>query len=88
MKTTIEISGQIGSNFKLLSKLNNGDYKKSMFNGFFIHFNTKKEAVKFIKDAYNSLCEDEPEQKNRFGGVRVNKDRTTLYYDASKAVIL
>lgn len=86
--TTIYISGQIHGNSHLLAKMSGyTDYKKTMFNGYAVYFKTKMDAVKSIRDAYNSMIDDEPERKNRIGGIKVNKDRTELYYDASKAII-
>ena len=88
MKVKIVITGQIGGNFKLLSKLNNGNYREGMFNSKHIYFDTKKEAKQAIKEAYKSLCEDEPQMKGFIGGIQKNKDNTALYYDASKAEIV
>jgi len=87
MKRTIEITGQISGNFTL-ARMIGCEAKRGMFSSFTIPFATKKEAVKAIRDAYNSLVAEEPELKGCFGGIRVNKDRTELYYDASKAIIL
>ena len=84
--TAIYISGQISSNFKLLSAIG-GRHERTEFNGFKINFNSKKEAVKAIRNAYNKLIQDEPECKNKIGGIRTNKTRTELLYDASKAII-
>lgn len=88
MKTVIEISGQIGGNFTLLNRLSNGNFQKTNFNGFLIEFSTKKDAINQIREAYNCLCREEPEQKNRLSGIRTNKSRTVLLYDASKAIII
>jgi hypothetical protein len=88
MTTSIIISGQIGSSWKLRSALPGFfEEKRTMFNGFELIYKTKKEAVAAIREAYNSLCADEPEFKNRLGGVRANASRTELYYDASKAIV-
>ena len=88
MKVKIEITGQISGNFTLLRKLNNGNLKNGMFNSKTISFDTKTEAKNAIKEAYKSLCKDEPEMKGNLGGIRKSKDNTSLYYDASKAVII
>lgn len=85
-KTTININGQLNGNFKLLSAIG-GNHERTQFNGFKIYFETKKEAAKAIRDAYNKLIQDEPESKNRIGGIGTNKTRTLLEYDASKAKI-
>lgn len=88
MKATIYIKGQINGNSHLKCALNGYESSKDiMFNGIALHYNTKKEAIKAIRDAYNTLIADEPQRKNKIGGIRVNKDRTQLYYDASQATI-
>lgn len=89
METTISITGQINGNFKLLHAIGEGEGKTThpFNNGFDIKFKSKKDAVKAIRDAYKSLIKDEPECKDRIGGIRTNKDRTTLAYDASRAKI-
>lgn len=86
MKVAIFIDGQINGNFILADAIG-GERRKIMY-GFKIPFNSKKEAVKAIRKAYNSLCNDEPQAKGKLGGIRANRNRTALYYDASKAVIL
>jgi len=82
-KTTIHISGAIFGNSHLATKLS-GDIerKQTRFNGYSLTFASKKEAVQSIREAFKSMCEEEPEMKNRLSGIRVNKDRTALYYDA------
>lgn len=89
MKVSITISGGINGNSTLYTQMSGyTDYARLNFNaGYIFYYNTKKEAVKSIREAYNKLISDEPELKNRFGGIKVNKDRTKLYYDASQAVI-
>lgn len=85
MKVNIVITGQVSGNFTLLNKLNNGTQKSGMFNSFILNFDKKSEAIKAIKAAYKSLCNEEPENK---GLIRKNEDSTILSYDASKAIIL
>lgn len=89
MKTTIIISGQISGNLTLRNKLagNSIEEKRTMFNGSSLLFNTKKDAVAAIREAYNDLIADEPELKGSMSGIRASKDRTELYYDASKAIM-
>lgn len=88
MKVTIYITGQINGNSHLATSINGAkEVTRTMFNGYALKFETKGEAVKAIREAYNSLCQDEPELKGRLGGIRVTKDRDVLYYDASKAII-
>lgn len=88
MTTTIRITGQISGNHTLANKLRGAiEEKREMFNSFILIYSSKKEAVKAIRNAYNELCNEEPEMKGRFGGIRVNADRTSLYYDASQAII-
>lgn len=88
MKVQIVITGQVGSNNVLLKELNNGTSKNGMFNGKILEFDTMGEAKKAIKEAYINLCNEEPDFKNVMGGIRKTQDNTTLYYDASKAIIL
>jgi hypothetical protein len=88
MKVNIVITGQVSGNFTLLNKLNNGTQKSGMFNSFILNFDKKSEAIKAIKAAYKSLCNEEPENKGLISGIRKNEDSTILSYDASKAIIL
>ena len=89
MKSTITITGQISGNFTLRNALvgNSTTEEKTMFNGFRLHFDTKKAAINAIREAYNSLCKDEPEMKGRLSGISADKGRTYLRYDASNAKI-
>jgi hypothetical protein len=89
MKVSITITGGINGNSHIMTQMAGyTNYARLNFNnGYIVHYDTKKEAVKSIRDAYNQLIQDEPERKNRLGGIRVNKDRTTLYYDATTATI-
>lgn len=84
MKATIEISGQIGSNHKLLGALNNGSYKRTMFNGFIIEFDTIGEAKKAIKEGWKYLKSTNDNLTWHDG---ISNDYKQLYYDASNAVI-
>lgn len=90
MQATIIISGQYQGNTAILRKLSTyGQVKvsESRFNGFYVHYETKANAVKAMREAYNGLCQDEPEKKGKLSGIRASKDRTVLYYDASQATI-
>jgi len=85
MKTTIEITGQISGNHRLLNALNTyqAEYKKLPFYGHVLTFPTRKAARKALWDGYQYLRSAEPEYKH---GIRYGAKRA-LYYDASKAVI-
>lgn len=85
MKTSILITGQITGNRILLNALGVYDdqIKKIQFNGFDVHFNTKKEAVKALSNAYHSLKEDEP----GYNGISYKRG-ASLSYDASIANII
>jgi hypothetical protein len=87
MKAQIYISGAISGNYTLLSQLNNGNYKESMFNSKIVFFDSVTEAKKAIKNAYKNLCEDEPQIKSKMCKISKSKDNTSLYYDASKAIL-
>ena len=89
MKTSIVISGQIHGNFTLRNALvrNSMEEKRTMFNGFELVFETKKEAVQAIRQAYNDLVADEPHMKNSIAGISADRARTFLRYDASTASI-
>ena len=83
MKTIIRITGQIGGNHKLLSALNSYrcTHKNGMFYSHLLEFETKKEAIKAIRECFWYM-------KNNDLEVRANKDRTAIYYDASKAEVI
>lgn len=87
MKTSIVINGQIHGNYVLRNALvrNSMEEKRTMFNGFELIFESKKEAVKTIRQAYNNLVADEPHMKNSISGIRADRGRTFLAYDASTA---
>jgi hypothetical protein len=82
MKAQIHITGQIGGNFKLLSKLNNGTKKEGMFNSFFLTFDSIGEGKKAMKQAWK-IIKSEDDNLNWFD--RLNKDLTVLTYDSSQA---
>jgi hypothetical protein len=82
MKATIEISGQINGNSTLKGAIDCYDVEKTMFYGYRLNFNTKKEAKKALWGAYKFLRSDsEKRHCLRYSG------GTALYYDASKAII-
>ena len=86
MKTTIEITGQISGNYRLLNALNTyqAEYNKLPFYGHKLTFATRKEARKALWDGYRYLVAQEPEFAK--GGIRYGAKRC-IYYDASRAVI-
>lgn len=84
MKTTIEITGQVGGNFTLLGALKNYESKrKGMFNGFILEYGTEQQAEKDLQQAFEKLCADEPDMIDEAGGISFYDN--TLFYDASKA---
>lgn len=88
MKAQIRITGQISGNFELARKMRNYTEKKNgMFNAFTFSYNSIKEAKDDLRQAYKSLCDDDPEMKGKLGGIRKSKDNSSLYYDASQANI-
>lgn len=86
MKTSISISGQISGNMRLANAIKTCDseIESTMFNGYRITFNTKKEGKKALWDAYKYLRSQEPEFAK--GGISYSK-YGTLNYDASVARI-
>jgi hypothetical protein len=88
MKAQVTISGQIGGNFKLKSKIAcNGNYtsiENGMFNSFYINFDTVGEAKKALRKAWKQI-KSEDDSLTNFDGM--NKDYSVLNYDASKAVL-
>lgn len=88
MRTTVKITGELGGNRKLLNRIQSIDstVEEYRFNNYGVIFNTKKEAVKALSKAYQSLKYEEPNYfKN--GGMQYLRGYG-LYYDASKAVII
>jgi hypothetical protein len=91
MKTEILITGQIGGNFKLANRITAvgariESVSNRMFNAKSIVFETKRAAKQALWKAFTSLCADEPDQRNKIGGIKYSSG-SALYYDASKAVI-
>lgn len=89
MKTSIMISGQISGNIKLRNALqshNSEIYNKNSY-GYEIIYPTKKEAKSSLWNAFKKMKADEPEITQGLGGLRYSKFGS-LYYDASKAIIL
>lgn len=81
MKATITITGQVNGNSIIASKINSSDFKKTKYGGYLFNFNTKKEAVKALHDAYKSLKSDESETKMSYAKGNI------LNYDDSCARI-
>jgi hypothetical protein len=84
MKAKIQITGQIGGNYKLLSKLNNGTKKEGMFNSFFLTFDSVGEGKKAMKEAWKSI---KSEDDNLHWSNGLINNCTQLIYDSSKAVL-
>lgn len=90
MRTKIYITGQISGNHKLYNKLgSNGLLSKSkgLFNSIIIEYESKKDAQKALSVAYQGLIMDEPQEKNKIGGINYLRGHS-LSYDASVATIL
>ena len=85
MRAQILIKGQIGGNFRILSKMSNYEIKRNgMFNSFSLIYNSVADAKKDIRKAIKSLKSDDDYPSNRD---RINKDATHLSYDASEAIL-
>ncbi len=85
MNARIRISGQISGNFTILRKLNKYKTKKEFFTDIILEYETRTIAREDMNNAYKMLCSQEPELKNKVGGIVKAND--ILYYDASKAII-
>lgn len=84
MKTEIIITGQINGNYKLFNALNccEAEHRAGMFNSHTLTFKTKKEAIKAMREGYWIM------KRADLTGVKANRDRTLMYYDASKAEVI
>lgn len=92
MKTQIKITGQIGGNHRLANRIlavgsRIESYANGMFNSKILTFETKRAAKQALWKSYTSLCAEEPNMRGHFGGIRYSAG-STLYYDASQAVII
>ena len=87
MKTSITISGQISGNFTLLNAISTSESetKKLQFNNYEIIFQTKKQAVKALSNAFQQLKSDELEYYKE-GGINYSRS-SFLEYDASTATL-
>lgn len=86
MKTTITITGQISGNITLRGAIATFDseIKKTMFNGYEITFNTKKEAKKALWEAFKYLRADKQDAQ---ASMLAYSKSGSLRYDASRASI-
>lgn len=85
MRAQILITGQIGGNFKILSKMTNYESKKDgMFFSFWLNYNSVADAKKDMRNAIRSIKRDDDYPSSRD---RINKDATHLSYDASEAIL-
>jgi len=84
MKVQIHIIGQMGSNFLLAKKIN-ASWKSTGFGNMKAIFNSKAQAKEALKNAYQSLIDDEPECKNK---IILSPSKRKLTYDSSIAEIL
>ena len=85
MKTSIEITGQINGNHRLLNALNDysAELQKLPYYGYKLTFKTRKAARKAMWEGFRYLVQNEPEFKH---GITYCA-KHSLSYDASKAVI-
>lgn len=85
MKAQILITGQIGGNFKILSKMSNYESKKDgMFNCIWLNYSNVADAKKDMRNAIKSIKRDDDYPSSRD---RINKDATHLSYDSSEAIL-
>ncbi len=85
MNARIRITGQANGNFKIFRKLNQYKSKKEAHQDIILDYANRTIAREDLTNAFNQLCSQEPELKNKVGGIFKAND--ILYYDASKAVI-
>ncbi len=84
MKAIIHITGQPFGNIKILSAINNGDYRRGMFNSYYIDFESVGDAKKAMRSAWKHI----KQHNNTVWHDGPSKDLKTLHYDASVATIL
>jgi hypothetical protein len=84
MKVQIHIIGQMAGNFLLAKKIN-ASWKSTGFGNMKAIFDSKGQAKEALKNAYQSLIDDEPEFKNK---IILSPSKRKLTYDSSIAEIL
>jgi hypothetical protein len=86
MKTTIVISGSLNSALTLRrSIVNTANCEvETHFNNFFIHYPTKKEAVKALSEGYRCLVSDYDDWKKSCATYSYGR---YMRYDSASAVI-
>lgn len=86
METSIIITGQIGSKFKLRSACTTSDMieEKKLHHGFELVFKSKKAAVKALSEGYQYLRSDQEDWNNAAGSYQRG---FILHYDAGTAKI-
>ena len=88
MKTSIQITGSgISSKTTLLGSIANrkSETKNLMFNNYEVVFPTKKEAIKALSDAYQTLSSDKEDWRASMGSYTRG---SSLSYDAGVASII
>ena len=86
MKTAIEITGQINSVLTLFNSLKGSCQVRNLrFNGKFLIYETKKEAIKSLSGAFQSLKFNDPEYYKE-GGISYCRGGS-LSYGAATARI-
>jgi hypothetical protein len=85
MTTKIYVTGQINGNSRLASAIG-GRRERTMFNGFVLTFDSRKEAREAIRKAYHSI-KIESDYPLSWNTIRKSKDNGLIHYDASKAEI-
>lgn len=84
MQVQIRITGQIGGNYSLLSKLNNYGVKQGQFNSFTIPYDSVKEAKEAIRQANKEFKQESPVNSRLY----MSRDAKRLSYDCSTAEII
>lgn len=87
MQTTIQITGQISGNTRLLTAIATIDSttSKEMFYGYNITFPTRKQAYRALWQGYKHLRSDKQDAAN---SMLSYCRKSSIRYDASKATII
>lgn len=86
METSIIITGQIGSKFRLRSACTTSDMieEKKLHHGFELVFKSKRDAIKALSEGYQYLRSDKEDWDNSAASY---KRGFVLHYDAGTAKI-
>lgn len=85
MKAEIHISGQFAGNIMLKNFIECYDVRETMFHGYVLKFQTKKEARKALWEAFKSLRNNfDPSERGRLSYSAGH----SIHWDASRAELM